>query len=90
MLKRTSAFMQRNSSWVTFSMLNLWESSFILTQCSYILDTCIRWLCGERKKNSVKGEEGADVRRVGAERNIERRKTINGGISGKKRKKQQR
>lgn len=44
MLKRTRAFMQRNSSCVTFSMQNLWESTFILTQCSYILDTCIRWL----------------------------------------------
>lgn len=64
MLKRTRAFMQRNSSWVTFSMQNLWDSSFILTQCSYILDTCIRWLSGERKKKTEKKcrkeeEEGA-------------------------------
>lgn len=56
MLKRTRAFIQRNSSWVTSSMQNRWESSFILMQSSYMLDTCIRLLFGEwgeKKKDSV-------------------------------------
>lgn len=104
MLKRTSAFMQRNSSWVTFSMQNLWESSFILTQCSYILDTCIRSLRGGkngRKKNCVRGgrrsprynKRRSEKPREGqARRNTERWKTINGGRreSEEKREKQQR
>lgn len=53
MLKRTRAFMHRNSSCVTFSMQNLWESSFMLTQCSYIEESFIRLLQG-----GAGGEQG--------------------------------
>ena len=49
--------MQRYSSWVTRSMLKRWDKSCILTQCSYMLDTCIRCLVGGEgtKHNGVGG-----------------------------------
>lgn len=95
MLKRTRAFMQRNSSWVTFSMQNLWESSFILTQCSYILDTCIRLLRGGKKSSLRRGRRSTvhnkrwheKPREGQAERTTGRWETINSGRRKSQRKK---
>ena len=47
MLSSSRAFMQRNSSWVTCRRTNSWDRCFIGIQCSYMVDTCIRFL-GER------------------------------------------
>lgn len=44
MLKRSRAFMQRNSSWVICSSTNSCERCLIRMQCSYIVETCIRCL----------------------------------------------
>lgn len=44
--------MHRNSSWVTLSVQKRWDSSFIRTQCSYILETCIRWLVTSRRRST--------------------------------------
>lgn len=54
MLKRTRAFMHRNSSWVTLSVQNLCESSFMLKQCSYIVESFIRLLQGEQGDGGVR------------------------------------
>lgn len=66
MLKRIRAFMHRNSSWVTFSMQNLWESSLMLTQCSYIEETFIRLLQeGRRRAGRREGEQQPKKRQDG-------------------------
>lgn len=44
MLKRSKAFMQRNSSWVICSRRNSWEMCLIRMQCSYMVEICIRCL----------------------------------------------
>lgn len=72
MLKRTKAFMHRNSSWVTLSVQNLSESSFMLKQCSYIEESFIRLLQGEQERRQGDGgvrdnNHNKDKRIVGEE-----------------------
>ena len=55
MLSSSRAFMQRNSSWVTCRRTNSWDRCFIRIQCSYMVDTCIRFL-GERGGRGGEGE----------------------------------
>lgn len=68
MLKRTRAFMHRNSSWVTLSVQNLCESSFMLKQCSYIVESFIRLLRGEQGDGEVwNNNRNQDKKVVGGE-----------------------
>lgn len=49
MLKRSKAFMHRNSSWVIWSRRNSWEMCLIRMQCSYMVEMCIRCLQVKKK-----------------------------------------